>query len=90
MIKGIAGVLVSATLFAVAVYIILQLLGIIAIIVMFLIGLGILAMILVFVLLFAFGFVLFFAAFYYMIEKKPTVTPGEYTLEMEKGKNDEE
>jgi membrane protein implicated in regulation of membrane protease activity len=85
MIKGIAGVLIAAALFAAAVYIILHFLGALLIFV----GLGILAMILVFIALFAFGFVLFFAAFYYMIEKKPTVTPGEYTLKMEKGKNEE-
>lgn len=89
MIKGIAGVLIAAALFAAAVYIILHFLGIIVIIAAMFVGLGILAMILVFIALFAFGFVLFFAAFYYMIEKKPTVTPGEYTLKMEKGKNEE-
>jgi len=89
MIKGIAGVLIAAALFAAAVYIILHFIGVIAIILAVLVGFGILAMILIFIALFAFGFVLFFAAFYYMIEKKPNVTSGEYTLKMEKGKNEE-
>ena len=88
MMKGLVGVLIAAVLFAAAVYIILHFLGIIAIIAGFLIALGIIAFILIFILLFALGFVLFFAALYYMIEKKPTVTPGEYTLDMEKGKNE--
>jgi len=89
MIKGLLGVFVAAVLFAAAVYIILHFLGIIAIIAAFLIAFGILAFIIIFILLFAFGFILFFAAIYYMIEKKPTVTPGEYTMDMQKGKNEE-
>jgi len=88
MIKGIAGILIAAALFAIAVYIILHFLGVLVIIAAMLVGLGILAMILIFIVLFALGFVMFFAAVYYMIEKKPTVTPGEYTLSMEKGKNE--
>jgi len=88
MIKGLVGVLIAAALFAVAVYIILHFLGVLAIIAGFLIALGLIAFIIIFILLFALGFVMFFAAFYYMIEKKPTVTPGEYTLDMEKGKNE--
>jgi hypothetical protein len=89
MIKGLVGVLIAAVLFATAVYIILHFLGVLAIIAGFLIALGIIAFILIFILLFALGFVLFFAALYYMVEKKPTITPGEYTLNMEKGKNEE-
>ena len=88
MIKGIIGVLIAAIIFATAVYIILHFLGIIAIIAAFLIALGILAFILIFIVLFALGFVLFFAALYYMIEKKPTVMPGEYNLSMEKEKGE--
>ena len=89
MIKGIAGILIAAALFASAVYIILHFLGIIAIIIGMLFGIAIIAIMLVFIVLFALGFVLFFAAFYYIIEKKPTVVPGKYTLKMEKGKNEE-
>jgi hypothetical protein len=88
MIKGLIGVLISAVIFAVAVYAILHVLGIIAAIAAFLVVLGLFAFVLIFILLFAFGFVLFFAAIYYMIEKKPTVMHGEYTLDMEKGKNE--
>ena len=88
MIKGLGGVLIAAALFAVAVYIILHFLDVLVIIAGFLAALGLIAFILIFILLFALGFVMFFAAFYYMIEKKPTVTPGEYTLDMEKGKNE--
>jgi membrane protein implicated in regulation of membrane protease activity len=89
MKKGLVGVLIAAVLFALAVYIILQFLGVLAIIAGFLIALGIIAFILIFILLFALGFIIFFAAFYYMIEKKPIVTHGEYTLDMEKGKHEE-
>jgi hypothetical protein len=88
MMKGLLGVFIAAVLFAVGVYIILDLLGVLAMIVGFLVALGILAFVLVFIVLFAFGFVLFFAALYFMIEKKPTVRPGDYTLDMEKGKNE--
>jgi hypothetical protein len=86
--KGLVGVLIAAVLFAAAVYIILHFLGVLKIIAGFLVVLGLIAFVLIFILLFAMGFVLFFAAFYYIIEKKPTVTPGEYALDMEKGKNE--
>jgi len=88
MIKGLLGVVVAAVIFAAIAYGILQILGIIALIAAFFVVLGVLAFFLIFMLLFVFGFILFFAAIYYMIEKKPTVTPGEYTLNMEKGKNE--
>jgi hypothetical protein len=88
MMKGLFGVLLAAILFAAGVYIALHFLGVLTSIAGYLIAIGIVAVILSFILLFALGFVIFFAAFYYMIEKKPTVTPGEYTLDMEKGKNE--
>ena len=88
MIKGLAGVLIAAILFAAAVYVVLHFLGVIAMIAAFLVMSAIIVFILIFILLFIFGFILFFAAIYYMIEKKPTVKPGEYTLDMEKGKNE--
>ena len=88
MIKGLLGVIVAAVIFAAVAYGILQVLGIIAMIATFFVVLGIFVFFLIFVLLFVFGFILSFAAIYYMIEKKPTVTPGEYTLDMEKGKNE--
>ena len=89
MIKGILGVFVAAIIFSAAIFLILNFIGVIAIIVgIFAVGF-IIAAILIFILIFAFGFILFFAAIYYILEKKPTVTPGEYTMDMQKGKNEE-
>jgi membrane protein implicated in regulation of membrane protease activity len=91
MKKELIGVLIAACLFAVAIFSILYFFDIIAILAAMLFGFTILAIILVFVLLFAFGSILFFAAFYYLIKKKPEIqADGNYTLNMEKGKNDEE
>jgi UPF0716 family protein affecting phage T7 exclusion len=89
MIKGLLGVGVAALLFAIAIYLILHLLGYIAIIIGFLAVIGILAAVLLFIMLFAIGFVFFFAAFYYLIERKPTIqNHGNYKLSMEKGKGE--
>ena len=44
--------------------------------------------IIMFIILFVFFILIFFALFYCMAEKKPTITPGEYKLEEEKGKNE--
>lgn len=48
----------------------------------------IVAAILLFVILFVFLLLLFFAFFYYVAEKKPSVKPGEYSFDMEKGKHE--
>lgn len=88
MMKGLAGILLAAIGFAVVLFLILQFIGVIALLVgLFAIGF-ILVAILLFVLLFVFGVLLFFALFYYMIEKKPEVKPGNYSLDMQHDKND--
>ncbi len=91
MIKGIIGILLSAIIFAVALFLILHFLGLIAIIVG-IIALGfVIGAIIAFILLLAFAFVLFFAVFYYLIEKKPIIQKsGNYTLSMEKEKGKED
>lgn len=87
MIKGLIMVFLSAILFATVVYILLHLVGVLTFLASFLLALGIIAFIIIFILLFAFGVVLFFIAIYYVFEKKPTSTPGNYTLDMEQGKH---
>jgi len=91
MIKGIIGILLSSIIFAVALFLILHFLGLIAIIVG-IIALGfVIGAIIAFILLLAFAFVLFFAVFYYLIEKKPIIQKrGNYTLSMEKEKGKED
>ena len=50
---------------------------------------GILAgFIILFIIIFVIALIAFFALFYYMAEKKPTVEPGNYKLGEEKGKNE--
>lgn len=44
------------------------------------------AVIIMFLLVFIISAFTFFAMIYYMAEKKPTITPGDYKLEEEKGK----
>jgi hypothetical protein len=46
------------------------------------------AAIILFIIVFAFALIVFLALFYYMAEKTPEITPGEYKLEEEKGKNE--
>lgn len=90
MKKELLSVLVAACLFAAALFSILYFFDVIKMLAAMLFGLTILAVILVFVLLFAFGFILFFAAFYYLIKKKPEIqSHGNYTLDMEKGRGEE-
>lgn len=89
MIKGIVGVGLAALIFAIALFLILNFIGFIAIIAGFIAGAFIIAAIVLFILLFALGFVFFFAAFYYLIEKKPVIQENvDYTLSMEKGKDE--
>ena len=47
-----------------------------------------LAVILMFLLIFILSAFTFFAMIYYMAEKKPTIIPGNYNLEEEKGKRE--
>jgi len=89
MIKGILGLIIAAVLFAAAIFLILHFIGIIAIIVGIIAAGFLIGAVIAFILLFAFGFVLFFATFYYLIEKKPEIQKnGNYTLSMEKGKGE--
>ena len=89
MIKGIIGVGLAALIFAIALILILNFIGFIVILAGFIAGAFIIAAIIMFILLFALGFVFFFAAFYYLIEKKPVTQENiDYTLSMEKGKDE--
>ena len=89
MIKGILsmilGALLITTIIIGAFYFsgaILFLLGMIAIGMLFIVAL-------LFILVFIFVFIGIFAFFYYFAEKKPTISTGNYTLDMEKGKNED-
>ena len=48
----------------------------------------IVGVIIMFIIVFIIVFIAFFALFYYLAEKKPTITPGKYEIEQEKGKNE--
>ena len=90
MIKGLAsallGALVVAAIIAGIIYLFFS--GILLSILGFAVGGLIVAAIILFAIVFIFALIVFFALFYYMAEKKPEVTPGEYKLEEEKGKNE--
>ncbi|MCK4347907.1 MAG: hypothetical protein KAW47_04750 [Thermoplasmatales archaeon] len=90
MIKGLVsalfGALVVAAIIAGIVYLFFS--GMLLSILGFVAGGLIVAVIILFAIVFIFALIVFFALFYYMAEKKPEVTPGEYTLEEEKGKNE--
>ncbi len=91
MIKGLVGMILAAIIFAATIFLIFHFIGVLALIVGIIAAGFIIGAIVVFILLLVFGFILFFATFYYLIEKKPTVqTKGNYTLSMEKGKGEEE
>ena len=88
MIKGILSAIIGAVIISALILGLLYFLGFIILIAkLFMIGLTY-AVVIVFLLLFVFFLVSLFLLFYYMAEKKPTVTPGEYKLEMEKGKGE--
>jgi hypothetical protein len=90
MLKGIFGVSIAAILFAAALFILLHFLGVIAFIVGIIAAGFLIGAIIIFILFLAFAFVICFAVFFYLIEKKPTIQKsGTYTLSMEKGKGEE-
>jgi len=90
MLKGLAGVIIAAVLFAAAIFLIFNFIGLIAIIVGIIAAGFIIGAVIAFILLFVFGFVLFFALFYFLFEKKPEIqTSGNYNLSMEKGKGED-
>ena len=91
MIKGIFGMLLGALIAALVIIGLIYLLfsGILLWLAAILIGGVIVAALVLFVIIFVFAIIIFFAFFYYVAEKKPTMTPGNYTLEMEKGKHEE-
>ena len=91
MMKGIISMILGALLITAiiigAIYLLFSgilfwLLGIIAV------GM-ILIVAILFIFVFVFVFLLIFAFFYYFAEKKPTLSSGNYTLDMEKGKNED-
>ena len=91
MIKGLVGMILAAIIFAATIFLIFHFIGVLALIVGVIAAGFLIGAIVVFILLLVFGFILFFATFYYLIEKKPTVqTNGNYTLSMEKRKGEEE
>ena len=92
MIKGIISMFLGAIITALIIFGIIYLFfsGIIfwivgAIAVTFMLG-----AIILLIIVFIFMLLLFFAFFYYFAEKKPTISEGEYTLDMEKGKHEKE
>ncbi len=90
MIKGLLSALFGALLVAAVIAGIIYLFfsGMLLSILGFVAGGLIVAAIILFGIVFIFAIIIFFALFYYMAEKKPEVTPGEYKLEEEKGKNE--
>jgi len=90
MIKGLLSALFGALLVAAVIAGIAYLFfsGMLLSILGFVAGGLIVAAIILFGIVFIFAIIIFFALFYYMAEKKPEVTPGEYKLEEEKGKNE--
>ncbi|MCK5030340.1 MAG: hypothetical protein KAR64_02640 [Thermoplasmatales archaeon] len=90
MIKGLLSALFGALLVAAVIAGIVYLFfsGMLLSILGFVAGGLIVAAIILFGIVFIFAIIIFFALFYYMAEKKPEVTPGEYKLEEEKGKNE--
>lgn len=91
MMKGIlamfAAAFVTALLIAGIAYLFFS--GFLLVLLGFIAGGIIIAAVIFFVIVFIFAIVVFFAVFYFMAEKKPSVTPGEYDLKMEKGKNED-
>jgi len=90
MIKGIVAAIFGALLVAAIIVGLIWLVasGVFLAIFGFIVGAVVIAAILMFFLIFLFAVIIFFAVFYYMAEKSPTVTPGEYKLSEEKGKNE--
>ena len=90
MIKGLLSALFGSLLVAAVIAGIAYLFfsGMLLSILGFVAGGLIVAAIILFGIVFIFAIIIFFALFYYMAEKKPEVTPGEYKLEEEKGKNE--
>ena len=88
MIKGFLSAIIGSIIIAALILGLFYFIGIIVLIAgFFLIGL-VYTIVIVFILLFVFFLISLFLLFYYMAEKKPMVKPGEYKLDMEKGKND--
>ena len=92
MIKGILGMLLGALITALVIIGLIYLLfsGILLWIAGILIGGVIIAALILFIIIFVFAILIFFAFFYYIAEKKPTITPGDYSLDMSKGKHEDE
>lgn len=86
MIKGIISMFVGAILTAAIIVGLIWLLFSGFLLLIF--GVMIIAAAILFIAIFIFALIVFFAFFYYIVEKKPTNSPGNYKLEMEKGKNE--
>lgn len=92
MIKGLAAALLAALIVAAIILGIFHffgvLIGILEWFVAILVPSIIIAAIILFIIIFFFAIIVFFALFYFLAEKKPSIKPGEYKLEDEKGKNE--
>ena len=90
MIKGIAAMLLAALISAgiIVGFFHLFLSGIIYWFVAIFAVASIVAILMLFGITFIFCIIIFFALFYYLAEKTPEITPGEYKLDEEKGKNE--
>ncbi len=92
MIKGllsaVLGALIIAAIIVGLIYIIFS--GIILWVAKVLLIGFIFAVIVLFLVFFIFILIAIIVLFYYIVEKKPTITPGEYNLDMEKGKHEDD
>lgn len=87
MIKGLLSSILGAVFVSMIILVILHFAGVILWLAGMLVAGVIIAAIVLFIILFIFAIVAFLALFYYVAEKKPEISPGEYTLKEEKGKN---
>ena len=92
MIKGIGTATLAALFVTVVVIVILHFFEVLINILIWLTGIFIggiiVAAVILFIIVFIFAVIAFFALFYFLAEKKPSIKPGNYKLEEEKGKNE--
>lgn len=89
MIKGILSMSLAALAAAAILLGIFHLVGILAWLAEILVIGVIFAAILIFIIILAVAILIFFALFYYIAEKSPSISPGHYTLKDEKGKGEQ-
>jgi hypothetical protein len=88
MIRGLLSVILAALIVALIILGIFHFAGLILWLAGILVVGVIIAAVILFIVILVFAVIVFFALFYYMAEKKPEITPGDYKLEEEKGKNE--